>query len=194
MFIEPDGATPLDPDERLGLLHDYVTTRAELNELEQANIISAMQWIGRQRRLDILDVGKSLRLHRECFGEVWAWAGQFRKTEKNIGIAPYLIGVESGKALDDARYWVENETFSPLEAAARLHHRLVQIHPFPNGNGRWARIMSDEYLRQYYDRPPIDWAAGQVLDNDSPRRTEYIAALRAADGYEFDPLLKFVGI
>jgi len=95
--------------------------------------------------------------------------------------------------LDDAHYWHENDTYRPLEAAARFHHRLVQIHCFPNGNGRHARIMADEYLRQCFDHKPVDWAAGYDLMQENTRRDAYIAALRTADGNEYGPLLEFVG-
>ena len=95
--------------------------------------------------------------------------------------------------LDDARYWVENDVFSPLEAAARFHHRMVQIHPFPNGNGRHARIAADIMLEEVYGHAPIEWASGFNLQADNQRRQSYIAALRAADGGNFEPLLVFVG-
>ena len=131
--------------------------------------------------------------HRRLFGDVWKWAGTFRLTEKNIGVDPIQIGVQLRMLLDDARYWADHKTYPPLEAAARFHHRLVQIHCFPNGNGRHARIMTDEYLRRRFDHPPIDWAAGQDLMQENERRDEYIAALRAADAHDYDPLLKFVG-
>lgn len=189
---EPDGATPLDPDEMEGLRFKHVTTRGELDELEQANVQSGLQWLSRRRKTDVLTEDFVRELHRRLFGEVWKWAGTFRRTEKNIGIDPVQIGIQLRVLLDDARFWAENDTYEPLEAAARFHHRLVQIHPFPNGNGRHARIMADEYLRQYYGQPPIDWAAGQDLMKSNERRDQYIAALRAADGGEFQAIIDFV--
>jgi len=190
---EPDGATPLDPDELEGLKFRHVTTRGELNELEQANVESGLLWLQRIRRRDVLTEAFVRELHRRLFGDVWKWAGTPRKTEKNIGVDPLQIGVQLRMLLDDARYWAEHETYAPLEAAARFHHRLVQIHCFPNGNGRHARIITDEYLRQHFDHPPIDWAAGEDLMQENKRRDDYIAALRAADAHNYDPLLKFVG-
>ena len=190
----PEGATPLDPDERAGLKLKHVTTRGELDELEQANIQSGLQWLSRSRRKDVLSDEFLRRLHKQLFGEVWEWAGTFRQTEKNIGIDPLYVSVQLRTLIDDARYWAEHKTYPPLEAAARFHHRLVQIHCFPNGNGRHARIMTDEYLRRLFDRPPIDWAAGQDLMQENDRRDAYIAALRAADRHDYGPLLKFVGV
>lgn len=131
-------------------------------------------------------------LHRRLFGDVWTWAGQFRKTEKNIGVDPRDIGVRLLVLLDDARYWAAHGTFAPLEAGARFHHRLVQIHVFPNGNGRHARIAADTYLADRFGHRPIDWAAGHDLQRSDDRRNAYIAALRAADAGDHGPLLAFV--
>lgn len=190
---EPEGATPLEPDEKEGLTHPHVTTRAQLNELEQANIEQALVWLPSRRRFDILSEASLRRLHERLFGDVWRWAGTFRQTEKNIGIDPLQIGVALRALLEDARYWAENGTHEPLEAAARFHHRLVQIHLFPNGNGRHARIAADLYLEEYFDgHPPIDWEAGHDLLGDGSRRAAYITALKAADGHDHAPLLAFV--
>ncbi|WP_339830995.1 mobile mystery protein B [uncultured Parvibaculum sp.] len=191
---EPDGATPLDPDEREGLRFRHVTTRGELNELEQANVQNGLLWLARRRKGDVLSERFMRELHRRMFGDVWRWAGAFRQTEKNIGIDPLHIAVELRKLLDDARYWATNGTYAPLEAAARFHHRLVAIHLFANGNGRHARIATDLYLEEYFDHPPVDWAAGHDLLHTNGRRDAYIAALRAADAGEYSALLEFVGM
>lgn len=193
-FREPEGATPLDPDERQGLRFGHITTRAELDELEQANIEQGLAWISRRRRLDIFDDGFVRRLHKALFGDVWTWAGEYRRTEKNIGIDPIHISVQLRTLLGDARYWADNAVFAPLEAAARFHHRMVQIHPFPNGNGRHARIAADILLEVAFRHPPIDWAGGFDLQAGNPRRKAYIAALRAADAGDFALLLGFVGM
>jgi Fic-DOC domain mobile mystery protein B len=192
-FEEPDGVTPLDPDERRGLKFPHITTRGELDELEQANIEQGLRWISRRRGGDIFDDAFLRKLHERLFGEVWQWAGDYRLTEKNIGIAPYQISVQLRMLLDDARFWAKDKVYSPLEAAARFHHRMVQIHPFPNGNGRHARIATDIMLEDYYKHPPVEWANGFELQADSERRKEYIAALRAADAHDFGQLLIFVG-
>lgn len=193
MFEGPEGATPLDPDEIEGLKFKHITTRGELDELEQANIEEGLRWLGR-RRGDVLTDDFIRTLHRRLFGQVWGWAGTFRLREKNIGIAPYQIQVQLRMLLDNARFWAENGTFAPLEAAARFHHRMVEIHPFPNGNGRHARIAADTFLEQHYEHPPIQWASGFDLQADNVRRDAYIAALRAADAGEFGPLFAFVGM
>lgn len=190
---EPEGATPLDPDEIEGLRFKHVMTRGELDELEQANVQSGLLWLDRKRAHDILTEGAQRTIHRQLFGDVWAWAGTFRQTEKNIGVDPLFIGVQLRSLLDDARYWSENGTFAPLEAGARFHHRLVQIHPFPNGNGRHSRIAADAYLRHHFGHAPIDWEAGHDLVHDNARREEYLRALREADRGDHARLLAFVG-
>lgn len=194
MFGLPDGATPLDPGELDGLRFKYVTTRQQLDELEGANIADGLRWVGRSRRRDILTEEFVRDLHRRLLGGVWSWAGSFRLTEKNIGIDPYQIPVQLRMHLDNARYWAANDVFTPKEAAARFHHRLVQIHLFANGNGRHSRIAADIFLADYYRHPPIEWAGGFDLQAHGARRTEYIQALRAADAGEFGPLLAFVGV
>jgi Fic-DOC domain mobile mystery protein B len=188
----PDGATPLDPNELGGLKHKHITTQGELDQLEQANIESGLRWLSRQRA-DVLSDDFAITLHKRLFGDVWDWAGTFRKTGKNIGIDPIHIPVELRTLMGDAKYWAENKTYPPSEAAVRLHHRLVKIHPFPNGNGRHARIMADAVLDRVYKAKPIDWAGGHDLQKMNERRTAYIAALKAADKDDIRPLIQFVG-
>lgn len=193
-FEEPVGATPLDPDELAGLKFKHITTRGELNELEQVNIQEGMRKLSRRRKKDVLTDTFLKTLHKSLFGGVWSWAGGYRRTEKNIGIDPIRISVELRTLIDDARYWVENNTYPPLEAAARFHHRLVQIHPFANGNGRHGRIAADLYLQWHFDHLPVEWTNGFDMQIDNKRRNAYIAALRAADGGEYQLLFEFVGI
>ena len=189
----PDGATPLDPDELDGLKFKHVTTRGELDQLEQAGITEGLKWLDKQKNPDVLSEAFVLELHKRLFGSVWKWAGTFRRTEKNIGVDPIQVAIQLRQLLDDARYWVEHETYSPKELAARFHHKLVFIHPFPNGNGRHARIMADAVLTKLLNEPAIDWAGGYRLEAMNERRDQYIAALRAADGHDISSLLEFVG-
>ena len=193
MTDDPDGATPLDPDERHGLRFAHVTTRGELDELEQANIEQGLAWIARRRGGSIFDDRFVRTLHKRLFGDVWAWAGTYRRTEKTIGIDPLYIPVQLRMLLDDARYWAKNSVYRPLEAAAPFHHRMVQVHPFPNGNGRHARIAADILLQDAYAHPPVAWSIGFDLQAHHARREAYIAALRAADARDYSPLLAFVG-
>jgi Fic-DOC domain mobile mystery protein B len=189
----PDGATPLDPDEMEGLRFKHVSTRGELDQLEQANIVEGMQWLKKQKTPDVLTEGFVCDLHKHLFGKVWKWAGRFRSTEKNIGVDPIQISIQLRQLLDNAQYWLNNNTYPAKELAARFHHQLVFIHLFPNGNGRHARIMADAVLTKLMNEPVIDWAGGHKLESMNERRDQYIAALRAADGHEFSELLNFVG-
>lgn len=189
LFAQPDDATPLDAEEREGLLQTWITTRADLNEAEQANIDGAVAWTERRRDADILTEGFVFELHKRMFGDVWSWAGSTRKTGKNIGIDPVQIHIQLGGLLRDARYWVDNGSFPPDEIAVRLHHGLVAIHPFPNGNGRHARLVADLLIVQL-GGAPFSWGGGTLRDIGT-LRAEYIAALRAADQHDFAPLLAF---
>lgn len=189
VFAQPDDATPLDAGEREGLLQTWITTRDDLNEAEQANIDDAVAWTDRRRSVDILTEGFVFGLHKRMFGDVWSWAGSTRKTGKNIGVDPQQVHIQLGGLLRDARYWVEHGSFSPDEIAVRLHHGLVAIHSFPNGNGRHARLMADLLIAQIGGEP-FSWGGGALRDIGT-LRAEYIAALRAADNHDFSPLLAF---
>lgn len=189
----PEGATPLDRDELAGIKHRYVTTRRELDHLEQSNILEGLAWLRKQKSPKVLSDTFVQDLHRRLFGKVWKWAGSYRKTEKNIGVTPYRIPMDLRQLLDDAQFWVLHSTYPPKELAARFHHRLVAIHPFPNGNGRHARIMANAMLTHLLKEQPIDWGGGYSLEQASERRSSYIAALRSADVSDYKPLLVFVG-
>lgn len=188
----PEGATPLDPDEMAGLKFKHITTRGELDQVEQANIQSGLKWLSRQKAPEILSEEFVRELHRKLFGDVWVWAGKFRRTEKNIGVDPIKIAIDLRLLLDDTRYWVEHDTYSPKEIAARFHHKLVYIHLFPNGNGRHSRIIADAILTKLLKEKPIDWAGEFRLEELNERRKQYIEALRAADGGDYSFLFDFI--
>jgi Fic-DOC domain mobile mystery protein B len=189
----PAGATPLDADELASLIPAHLTTQAELNEWEQLNIGEGDKWARKQRK-DILGEDFLRQLHRRMFGETWKWAGEFRKSDKNIGVDWRYIGVELKKLFDDVRYQIEHATFPADEIAVRFHHRLVAIHAFPNGNGRHARLMAD-LLAERLGQPRFTWGsrrlANDSLTDASPVRHDYIAALQAADAHDIAPLLAF---
>lgn len=191
LFEEPDDATPLDPGEREGLRQSWITHRKDLNEAERDNIAKGAAWerMRRRRRKDDVSVEFARELHRRMFGDVWRWAGEFRLTERNIGIHASRIPQEMAALFDDLRYWVEHGTYAPDEAAVRLHHRLVAIHPFPNGNGRHARLMAD-LLVERLGGSAFSWGGGSLSDIGE-LRSRYVTALRAADGHDLQPLLDF---
>ena len=186
---QDDTSTPLTEEERENLIPSYIALRPELNEAEQANILEAEEWAFARKR-DVLDERFLTGLHKRMFGRVWRWAGKFRKTERNIGIDAYRITAELRQLLDDCRYWIEHGTYEPDEIAARFHHRLVLIHPFPNGNGRHARIATDLLLVSM-GRPRFTWGRVNLVDPGETRQ-RYVDALRAADHHDIGPLLEFV--
>ena len=186
---EPDGATPLDPNELEGLKFPHIQTRGELDQVEQVNIQDGLIWLRKQKKPDVLSEAFIRRLHKEMLGEVWEWAGTFRYTEKNIGVAPEQVSMSLRLLLDDVRFWVEHETFSAKEIGLRFHHRLVHIHLFPNGNVRHARFMTDALLKKTMNEQPIHWGEAN-LQNAGEYRSEYIAALKQADAGEYQPLLE----
>jgi len=154
---QPDDATPLTPEEREGLIPSHVALRRELNELEQDNIIEANSWAFSRKRTPTSETfGRSL--HRRMFGKVWRWSGTYRTSDKNLGVERWQIQAKLAEAYDNARYWVEHGTFPPDEIAVRFHNALVFIHPFPNGNGRWSRMMADLLLVRM-GSPRFSWDA-----------------------------------
>ena len=187
----PPGATPLDPDEAEGLLLPHITSRIELDRWEQDNIAEAESWAFRRKPRDLLSVDFVCRLHKRMFGTVWRWAGEFRRSGKNIGVESWSIGTEVKKLLDDVKVWIEAGAYPPDQIAARFHHRLVSIQPFANGNGRHARLMADLLLVHILGRPRFTWGSENLVQAGDCRQ-RYITALQAADRREYAPLLEFV--
>jgi len=184
------GATPLDPDEARGLIPRHIRTQAELNQWEQANVLEGSAWAMRSRERDVLNEGFVRELHRRLFGGTWRWAGTFRTTGKNIGVDAEQVAVQLRELLENTRYWIGHGTFPLDEIAARFHHRLVVIHPFPNGNGRHARLMTDVLL-QRNGAAAFSWG-GANLEAGGDARDRYLAALRAGDAGNYAALLAFV--
>lgn len=185
------GTTPLYPDEAEGLIPTHVTTREDLNRLEQENIVEAMQWLCTSRPKSILDEAFIRKLHRQMFGRVWEWAGKFRTSDKNIGVPKTHIGVELHKLCEDAKAQIEHQSFGPDEIAWRFHHRLVSIHPFSNGNGRHTRLITDLLLERILHQPPFTWGGMSGVPQGEVR-AGYLDALRAADKGNYSKLAEFV--
>ena len=185
---DDEANTPLDAEERQQLMPSYITLRRELNEAEQINIAHAAKWLS-SRRGEILDEGFLRELHRRMFGQVWRWAGKYRETPRNIGVDANRIRMDIAQAIDDARFWVANTTYAPDEIAVRYAHRIVAIHPFPNGNGRLSRMVGD-LLAIYLGQPRFSWGSQSLIDANVTRAS-YVAALRAADAHDLAPLISF---
>ena len=187
-----DGQTPLDEEEKVGLLIPAVATRGELDEFEQQNIEQAMQWIlGRSFKPETVFTESFIcMVHKRMYADVWEWAGEFRKTNKNIGVDKWQIPTDLRYLLDDTRYWHENKTYPPDEIAVRFKHRIVSIHCFPNGNGRHSRLMADIIIEKVYTQPVFTWGAANV-SSEGDARAEYLQALKAADRGDYRLLLAF---
>ena len=183
-----DGHTPLGDDERRGLKLSYITTRGELNEAEQANILRCRQRLRQPTLEELLDDRYLRQLHSLMFGEVWEWAGAYRRLETSIGIDPAQISVSVRDLVADAMIWAQHE--EPQGIAVRFHHRLVWIHPFPNGNGRHSRQAAD-YFMQALGQSPFTWGAIGAADDSEGTRQRYLAALREADRGCLGPLEAF---
>ena len=187
-----EGQTPIDEDEKNGLLIPEITTRAELDEFEQWNIEQAVQWsLTKTFKPEAIVSEVFMReLHKRMFGRVWAWAGEFRKTDKNIGVEKWQISIELKKLIDDTLYWIANKSYEPDEIAIRCKHRLVSIHCFANGNGRHSRLLADIIAEKIFNRPVFSWGANSIKDPKELRKS-YIHALRAADKGDYRALVEF---
>ena len=189
LFEADDAATPLTSEEKLGLIPSYITLRRELNEAEQINVTRAEQWAFSRKR-DVLDEAHLRRMHKQMFQDVWFWAGEFRTSERNIGVEPWRIATELRELLENVRYWIAHQTYPIHEIAARFHHKLVWIDCFANGNGRHGRLAADLLLVNL-SQPRFSWGRESLVNIGETRRT-YVAALRAADNHDIQPLLAFV--
>ena len=191
--VHAPGATPLEPEELADLIPPQISTEGELNEWEQNNIIQGQEWAlgSRKSRFPSIVTDDFVRdLHRRMFDQTWKWAGAYRKSGKNIGIDWSQIPEQVKVACDNAKYWIENKEYEPVELSVRFHHRLAFIHPFPNGNGRHARLMADLLLMKHFAADRLPWG-GQNLMKASESRKEYMAALGEADRGSIERILAF---
>lgn len=189
-LVYPPGATPLDANEIDGLIPSSISTQGELNAFEQANIAEAEGWALAGKHSDPLSDTFIRDLHKRMFGQVWRWAGSYRKTDKNLGEPWQQVPMKVRAFCDDVAFWIKHRTYEWDELGARFHHRLVAIHPFPNGNGRHARLMT-ETLLQHHGVPLFGWGRNARTSPDEVRKG-YLAALRTADSHDIGPLIAFV--
>lgn len=185
--------THLSEEERMGLLLPFISTQTLLNEQEQVNIESALKWIHSKRRVNpsqLLSEAFIRQLHKKMYGEIWSWAGQFRKSDKNRGIVWHQIPIELKKLMDDTSYLISNEVYTPEEIAIRFKHRLVVIHCFPNGNGRHSRLMADIMMEKLFKQNLFSWGS-KNLTSKNEIRSIYIKSLQHADNGNMIPIIEF---
>ncbi len=187
-----DGQTPLDEDEKEGLLIYTIATRGELDEFEQQNIEKAILWtLKRSFKPDVILTEKFIKdVHKRMYSDVWAWAGGFRRTDKNIGIDKWQIPTELRNLLDDTKFWIANNVYPSEEIAVRFKHRIVSIHCFANGNGRHSRLMADIIIEKVFKQPVFTWGAANLVKQGDIRKS-YLNAIKAADAGNIEPLIKF---
>lgn len=191
-FVYLPGQTPLDESETRGLRIPGIQTQAELDEFEQQNIEEAMLWSLRRSfpPAEVFSESFIRRVHHHMFGNVWHWAGEFRQSDKNLGINKWQISTALKCLLDDALYWQQMQVYTADEAALRFKHRLVSIHCFCNGNGRHSRLLADIITSKLWGKPVFSWGRGN-LARKGLARSMYLQALRAADAGDIGPLLRF---
>jgi len=186
----PEGATPLDADALAGLIPG-LSTHGELNEFEAVNISDAVLWAGRSRNLrrDLLAIPMLQELHRRMFDRTWKWAGKFRTSDTNIGVHWPQIATDVKNLCDDVSFQISHGVYPLDEMAVRFHYRLVATHPFPNGNGRHARLAADILVRRERGTA-FSWGSASLIRDSAPRH-EYLDSLREADGGKFERLIRF---
>jgi len=187
----PEANTPLSPEEQADLIPS-LATREDLNEWERDNILRGSQWALSERQISRLDPTKEpyiRELHTRMFDQTWKWAGTYRKTDKNLGVPVDEIRERLAQLLGNAAYWLEHKSYDVDECAVRFHYELVVVHPFPNGNGRHARLIAD-VVAVKCGRPQFSWG-GKELTAPGEARNEYLSALRKADQGDLAQLLKF---
>jgi Fic-DOC domain mobile mystery protein B len=193
---EPDDATPLTDEERQGLRLP-VLSRAELNRAEAENISQAMSWLFLSRRRlrpeSVTAETWLTRLHGRMYGQVWTWAGHYRTADRNLGVPYWQIRMDMRDLEADARAWLADTgatRYGNDECAIRFGYRLVAIHPFPNGNGRWSRLASDA-LVVALGEPRFTWGGASLAEPGTLRR-DYLTALHTADtSADLGPLMAF---
>jgi Fic-DOC domain mobile mystery protein B len=191
-FDYPDGQTPLDEDEKEDLLITTITTRGDLDEFEQLGVEKAIEWsmkrtVGLEQ---ILTEDFVKELHKRMFENIWRWSGQFRTSNKNLGVDKNQIHIEVKKLCDDCRYWIDHKVFAGDEIAVRFSHRIVTIHPFSNGNGRHSRLIADILVSHGFGRPVFSWGSIN-LAAQGVARSAYLRALRRADENDYQALIEF---
>jgi Fic-DOC domain mobile mystery protein B len=187
-----EGQTPVDENEKKGLKIYSITTREELDEFEQSNIERATEWtISKKfKHDDILSEQFVKELHKRMLEDVWSWAGNFRTSNKNIGVDWQNISVALRQLLDDCKFWIKNETYPEDEIAVRFSHRIVSIHCFPNGNGRHSRLMADVIINYIFNKPVFTWGLANLVKKGDARK-RYITAIHEADKGNMNLLIEF---
>ncbi|NQU18452.1 MAG: mobile mystery protein B [Candidatus Saganbacteria bacterium] len=182
------GATPIE--DASDLIPTHILTRPELNEWESQNILNAVRKYLGKRKQHKFDITFVKSVHKDMFDDTWKWAGEIRKRNFNIGADWHKIQEELKALADDIAFWQnQKDGLGLLEQSVRIHHRIVKIHPFVNGNGRHARLVADIFLFSNEHKLP-NWPNNELVEETDIRK-RYIDALKSADKGNYEPLEKF---
>ncbi|MBT3180296.1 MAG: mobile mystery protein B [Candidatus Marinimicrobia bacterium] len=186
------GQTPITEEEKEGLMIQTISNRKELDEFEQLNIETAVEWSLKQKFTAerILTTKFILDVHKRMFNKTWKWAGKIRTSNKNLGIDKFQINQEMKVVCDDCKYWIENNTYSDEEIAIRFKHRIVSVHPFPNGNGRHSRLCADILISHVFNKDVFSWGRFNLVKPGDSRK-KYLEAIYVADNGDIRSLLEF---
>lgn len=165
-----------------------IADKGQLNELEAKGVLKAEELI-----LDLdfpveISTTLLLDLHKTAFGEIYEWAGVWRKKDLQVGsyVPPKFYDVPRlmGEFIYEMnKYWLPVKGEEDLvKLLAWAHHRMVHIHPFINGNGRSSRLLTDllAYMHGYQ--------SVQLYHRDGEGRKKYLQAIKLADTHDFSDL------
>lgn len=115
------------------------------------------------------------------------WAGKYRNSNVIIGGADHTPpdAIEVPNKMRELMEWLKGnkKKLHVIELAALLHHKLVYIHPFFDGNGRTSRLAMNLLLMQ------VGYPLVIILKND---RKKYYRVLGRADQGDLLPLIRFI--
>ena len=190
-----EGATA--GDDVSGLLQESLVDRRDRDAAELEAIARAYdKYVYRARRKKAgaawLTDELIRRVHFDMFGGIWDWGGRYRTGSTNIGVEWRQIPEQVARIIGDFEYWTSPKSgMSFLEIAARLQNRLTRVHPFKNGNGRHARLITDIFFySREHDLPK--WPQLQRLPHGDRIRKQYLSAMKKADGEDYKDLMKFI--
>jgi len=160
----------------------------EIEAREQLRVLN--EFIGTYDRGHRFSAADICHMHKVWLGEVYAWAGQYRQVNISKGnftfaIArqiPTLMGKYEQGVLRDFTPRLFEKPEKIIHALAVVHTELILIHPFREGNGRLARMLS-VLMGLQAGYPSLDFSRikGKI-------KKKYIAAVQAGMNYEYEAI------
>jgi fido (protein-threonine AMPylation protein) len=190
-FKNREGQTPIDDSMIKELKLTHIQDMPELYEQERENIAEAIAWL-KEHRCDYYDLYFWLDVHKKMYLNVWKFAGKERIIELNNPDfdKPYMIRQSLAELSKDLKTWVELKTYPNKELSGIFHEKLLTIHPFKDGNGRWARVLT-EYICKSLGIEVPNW--GKNIKDDDQRRKQYIeAVIKARKDGNYEDLISIM--